>query len=62
MRPSVAAGETASVEDAYSVTFGFVWYPLGNARTKSVAGNCWMPYLPVANNGSFLVDTQPEVF
>ena len=57
MRPTASAGYAAAVEDAYSVGFGLTFYPSGNARTRTVAGNCWMPYLPVANNGSFLVDS-----
>ena len=27
------------------------------ARSNTVAGQCWMPLMPVANNGYFLVDT-----
>ncbi len=60
MRPSATAGAAASVEDAYSVGFGLTFYPGCNARTRTVAGNCWMPYLPVANNGTFLVDSIPR--
>ena len=55
MRPTARAGSAASIEDAYSIGFGLTFYPGGNARTRTVAGNCWMPYLPVANNGTFLV-------
>ena len=58
MRPTAAAGNRGSIEDAYSIGFGLTFYPGGNARTRTVAGNCWMPYLPVANNGSFLVEQQ----
>jgi hypothetical protein len=61
MRPTAAPGAGAAVEDAYSVGFGLTFYPGGNARTRTVAGNCWMPYLPVANNGTFLVDS-PTVY
>ena len=56
MRPTAAAGDRGSIEDAYSIGFGLTFYPGCNARTRTVAGNCWMPYLPVANNGTFLVD------
>jgi hypothetical protein len=27
-----------------------------DARSDSIAGQYWMPQLPVANNGTFLVD------
>jgi hypothetical protein len=57
MRPSANAGPDASVENAYSVTIGITFYPHSNAQNNSVAGKCWMPYLPVANNRNFLVDT-----
>ncbi len=57
MRPTAGPGPWASEDDAYSIGFGLTFYPGGNARTRTVAGNCWMPYLPVANNGSFLVDS-----
>ena len=56
MRPTASPGAAASIEDAYSIGCGLTFYPGCNARTRTVAGNCWMPYLPVANNGSFLVD------
>jgi hypothetical protein len=56
MQPSATAGAFASVEDAYNVAIGLVWYPGRNARTSSVAGGCWTPYLPTANNSTFLVD------
>jgi hypothetical protein len=57
MRPSAVPSANAAIENGYSIGFGLAFYPGGNAGTRTVAGNCWMPYLPVANNGSFLVDT-----
>lgn len=57
MKPSASAGWQAAAENAYSIGFGLAFYPRGSSRTKSVAGNCWMPYMPMANNGNFLVDT-----
>jgi hypothetical protein len=57
MRPTARAGQLASQEDAYTIGFGLAFYPGRTARTRSVAGNCWMPYLPVANNSNFLVDS-----
>ena len=41
----------------FDIMSGISFYPSGNARTRTVAGQSWMPYLPVANNGSFMVDT-----
>jgi len=56
MKPSASAGTSASTEVNYDLGFGLVWYPGRNACTKALNGSCWTPYLPVANNGSFLVD------
>jgi hypothetical protein len=28
-----------------------------NARTPTVSGACWLPYMPLGNNSNFLVDT-----
>ena len=41
----------------YDFMVGLSFYPAGNAPSTTVAGRTWMPYIPVANNGSFLVDT-----
>ncbi len=57
MFPSAHPGPAASVESAWNLGFGLVWYPGCNARTRNVAGNCWTPYMPVANNSTFLTDT-----
>jgi len=57
MRPAASAGPIAAQEEAFSVGFGLAFFPYGNAKNRSVAGSCWMPVLPVANNGSFLVNT-----
>ena len=57
MRPSASASFSAALESAYTIGFGLAFYPGGSAATRTVAGNCWMPYLPVANNGSFLIDS-----
>lgn len=46
----------ADREDSFNFTLGVSWYPGRNARSRTVAGRTWMPYLPVANNGTFLVD------
>jgi hypothetical protein len=57
MHPSAAPGPAGSQEDAWNFTVGLALYPARNARSNTVAGQCWMPMLPVANNGLFLVDT-----
>lgn len=57
MHPSGGAGPAASEEDGWNFTIGVTFYPGRNARSSNVAGQCWMPDLPVANNGYFFVDT-----
>jgi hypothetical protein len=41
----------------YDFMVGMSFYPARNARSTTVAGRSWMPYMPVANNSSFLVDS-----
>lgn len=59
MKPSAQAGPAASAEYSYNVTFGIAFYPGGYARNRTVSGRAWMPLLPVADNGNFLVDAAP---
>jgi hypothetical protein len=56
MHPSAAPGPAGANEDAWNFSTGISFYPARNARTNTVAGQCWMPFLPVANNGYFVVD------
>ena len=56
MRPSAKPGPAATMDEAWNFTVGLAFYPRGGARTATVAGDCWSPLLPVANNGTFLVD------
>ena len=58
MAPDQAAGATAAAQETWNFSFGINVY-LGRSRSRcpTVAGNSFLPYLPVANNGSFLVDT-----
>jgi hypothetical protein len=56
MHPSSGPGAQGVAEQTWNVSFGVVFYPGFNARSRTVAGRCWMPQLPVANNGTFLVD------
>lgn len=57
MHPSASPGPAGAKEDQWNFFIGLALYPATNARTKTVAGRSWMPQLPVANNGTFLVDT-----
>ena len=57
VKPSASAGTLGAQEEGFFVSFGICIYTSGNARTRTVAGGCSQPYLDVANNGSFLVDT-----
>jgi hypothetical protein len=57
MHPSARPGGVGATEDAWNFTIGLAFYPAGNARNRTVYGERWMPQLPVANNGYFLVDT-----
>jgi hypothetical protein len=57
MHPSAGAGPAGSEEEQWNFTIGVSFYPRGNARSTTVAGQCWTPQLPVANNGYFFVDT-----
>jgi hypothetical protein len=56
MHPSSRPGPAGSLEEAWNFTVGIAW-TMGSAKpTSTVYGNRWMPQLPVANNGTFLVD------
>ena len=59
--PSAAAGDAAAVDGGYNVGMGVVWYFGGNARSHAINGKCATPYMPVANNSSFLVDQGVEL-
>ncbi len=54
--PSASNGVAAARDETYSIQAGMIFYPRRNSRTRSVSGAAWMPYMPVANNGTFLVD------
>jgi hypothetical protein len=62
VHPSAAAGMTASMEATWNVGAGVVWYFGGRAKCQSLNGPNWMPYLPVANNSTFLVDQGLEIY
>lgn len=50
-------GLIGSREDAWDFVVGLAFYPRYNTRSQTIAGQPWMPAVPVANNGTFLVDT-----
>ncbi len=54
--PSASNGVAAARDETYSIQAGMIFYPRANARSRSVSGAGWMPYMPVANNSTFLVD------
>jgi hypothetical protein len=49
-------GASAAAQEFWNVSVGLSFSPRGNLRSKTIAGRRLMPYLPVANNSSFLVD------
>ncbi|MBL8829668.1 MAG: hypothetical protein JNM18_22005 [Planctomycetaceae bacterium] len=55
MKPSAAGGIAGSTEEYFDLGFGLSFIP-GGSRTRNVTGQRWMPLMPVANNGSFMVD------
>ena len=57
MHPSAAPGNVSQGEASWYVAFGLQFYLNGAAYSQTVAGNCWVPLMPVANNGNFLVDS-----
>jgi hypothetical protein len=62
MKPSAhpgiqANGAIASAQEFWNFSVGLAFYPQRAARSTTVAGRTWMPYMPLANNGSFFVDT-----
>lgn len=57
MPPTASAGAAAAREETFYIAVGLVFYPRFNSHRSACDGPSWMPYLPVATNGSFLVDT-----
>ena len=57
MKPAASAGLAGSVENAYTIGFGLAFFPRGCARNRNVGGDRWTPYMPLANNSNFLIDT-----
>ncbi len=57
MHPSSSPGPAAYGESTWYLAVGLQFTFGGYARSKNVNGNSWLPLLPVANNGNFLVDS-----
>jgi hypothetical protein len=57
LHPSADPGPVASNEDSWNFTIGLAFYPGANTRSATVRGQRWMPLMPIANNGTFIVDT-----
>ncbi len=60
MKPSARGGVPGSREDTFDFGVGLAFYPGCTARSRTVAGRSWMPLMPVANNGNFMVDRTPQ--
>ncbi len=56
MHPSGSASAAAATDSGYNVGMGVAWYFGGNARSTAINGKCNTPYMPVANNSTFLTD------
>lgn len=54
--PSTSGGDPGFRDEIWNVSAGIAFYPGGNAIAKSVCGNCWLPLMPVADNGNFALD------
>jgi hypothetical protein len=50
-------GTFGAIAGSWNFAFGMQYYPGKGARSSTVAGRSAMPYLPVANNGTFLTNT-----
>ena len=47
----------ASAQGFWDMQIGIAFYPWSTARSTTAAGRKWAPYMPMANNGNFMVDT-----
>ncbi len=57
--PSAPAGSDAAVEEeAYQLGIGLNVFLGASSRNSTVAGRCWAPLMPMANNGNMVVDTR----
>jgi hypothetical protein len=56
MHPSASPGAGAAREDSWALLIGVALYPRRDSLASTIAGRCWSPLMPVANNGNFFVD------
>ncbi|HEX4150017.1 MAG TPA: DUF6666 family protein [Pirellulales bacterium] len=56
LQPDVNTGFTQT-KDTWNISVGLAFYPGRAARSSTIAGRSSMPLMPVANNGTFLVNT-----
>ena len=45
----------------YNVGMGIAWYFGGNANSNAINGKCNLPYMPVANNSTFMADANGAI-
>jgi hypothetical protein len=57
MHPSASPGVDGANDEAWFFAIGLAFYPARNAKSVTLDQPRWMPLMPVANNGWFLVDT-----
>jgi hypothetical protein len=58
MAPSSSnPSSTTTRDEVWNISIGMAWYPGKAARSRSVAGQKYMPYMNVADNGNFFVDS-----
>lgn len=60
--PSTSGGadDDRYAEETWNVSAGISFYPRGNAKSRTVSGQTWMPLMPVADNGSFALEANPS--
>ncbi|MBS0209587.1 MAG: hypothetical protein JSS27_11610 [Planctomycetes bacterium] len=57
MAPSGGSSAVTSRDEVWNLQLGLVFYPGNAARSTTVAGRKFMPYMPIANNGTMMTDT-----
>jgi hypothetical protein len=57
MKPTAHASASASTQDFWNIGMGLQFTGRSSARSSTVAGRKSMPYMNVANNSNFLIDT-----
>jgi hypothetical protein len=64
MHPTCTANNTsgwpAEYDSGYNVSMGVAWYFGCHARSCSLQGKSFLPYMPLANNSNFMVDQSAQ--